>query len=130
MNHEFQFVCIKLTGGELEFESLLGRYHNTSARGPLNYRALGVFKAGSQKGARHFLVRRRQHDSPSARSGRNSPIIAEFERVSNPRLGLSRYALREGWRVPRNPGSADNRRQRFFKCNTKFWGHLCTPIWS
>ena len=36
---------------------------------------------------------------PSARNGRSSPIIAEFEERSNPRLGLSRYVLQPSARV-------------------------------
>ncbi len=31
-------------------------------------------------------------------------------------------ALREGWRMPRNLGSTDDRRRRSIKCSAKYWG--------
>ena len=36
-------------------------------------------------------------------------------------VALRAPALREGWRVPRNPGSTDNRRQRSIKCREMYW---------
>ncbi len=47
------------------------------------------------------------------------PIIAEFEGAP---------ALGEGWQMPRNPGSTDDRRQRSIKCSEKYWGMLCPVL--
>ena len=36
-------------------------------------------------------------------------------------VALRAPALREGWRVPRNPGSTDNRCRRSIKCSVRYW---------
>ena len=53
--------------------------------------------------------------------------LAEHRRIEkgvqpSPRpVALRAPALREGWRVPRNPGSTDNRRRRSIKCREMYW---------
>ena len=50
---------------------------------------------------------------------------AEFDWGFKPSSRLVAHrapALREGWLMPRNPDSTDNRRQRFIKCHVKYWG--------
>ena len=56
--------------------------------------------------------------------------VAEFAVHRRIRMGLQPSprpvallvpALRKGWRVPRNPGSTDDRRQRSIKCSARYW---------
>ena len=79
---------------------------------------------------RHRQIPADPDQPPLRRKWRSSPIIAEFE--GGPALG-------EGWRMPRNPGSTDDRHQRSIKCSEKCLGirferrlhpkesHFCTP---
>ena len=36
-------------------------------------------------------------------------------------VALRAPALSEGWRMPRNPGSTDDRRRRSIKCSARYW---------
>ena len=133
MNHEFQFVCIKLTEASWNLNLFWRDITIQVHAGPLDCQALGVFKAGPQKGARHFPGQAAAA-WPPLRPNRTE--LADHRRIRkgfkpSPRpVALRAPALREGRRVPRNPSSADNRRQRSIKCAAKFWGHLWTPIGS
>ena len=60
---------------------------------------------------------------PSARSGRSSPIIAEFEGVQTlaSACRATRSSPPRGLAGASNPGSTDNRRRRSIKCSARYW---------
>ena len=110
---------------------------------PLGARKLGSLKsrpvaafANPSTGARgrgHLAGRSR-----GRRSGRCSPWCSRHWRleavpIGRPSAGSGEArrsspsskgapALSEGWRMPRNAGSTDNRRQRSIRCYVKCWG--------
>ena len=51
---------------------------------------------------------------------RSSPNLKGVQPSPRP-VALRAPALREGWRMPRNPGSTDDRRRRSIKCHVKYW---------
>ena len=80
---------------------------------------------GSPAGTRRCCVHRAAPDQPPLRPKRAE--LADHRRIRrgfkpSPRpVALGAPALREGWRVPRNPGSTDNRRRRSIKCSARYW---------
>ena len=80
---------------------------------------------GSPAGTQRCCVHRAAPDRPPLRPKRAE--LVDHRRIRrglkpSPRPVAHRApALREGWRVPRNPGLTDNRCRRSIKCSMRYW---------